>query len=756
MGILNNITCLIASSAHGAAGAVHDGGMLSEWAFTAPLAAFFVLLFALCVFVTKWRRAMFAHLKWIAATVFIVGIVLYFMGFNWEGSEGNVLTLLLRATVSSIEMFVSETDLLEVEHSLKYNHVYMTIFAITHFSAVFVSAIVILRVFGLRLLSMLRLLTKVRYGGRLYVFWNIDDNSLTVAESIERRPGDLIVFVNVPYGHHGHHSSRFTFSHFFHTADDGVEQYVGRIEALGAIILAAKGKPDMVKDDAKALDFFRRLGLKRLEKVLPRYESVEFFFLSNDERNNIEALGALKRYAAIDNAKHIREDAFNAYCHARRNRFNENLLGCKGLEYRAHLIDSSSLAALQLKRNDCSVGEHGNNHPVNFVDVDTETATVSSVFTALVIGFGETGSDVFKFLYEFSSFIKSSATGNDGFDEVTEQERKIYVSDIRLDSLKTEFLENVPALVGSRSVEWLDGMTTRTPQFWNKLSDIIDALNYVVISIDDDDEALSIAIRLFDFAYRYRRNMDKFKIYVRLRKYGDKLLVDGIGRYTVDGRRILEVFGTNCEIFSYDNVSAVSKEAEAKDFYFQYSLTTVGIDGSMTAEAKRNETERLMKLQPEGLWRNRRKKADGSIENTIKIEYQEEQDRSNVDHIYTKLALAGVYDEQGRVQLDRLKHLVTVTTRNDENEYVNASAGTDKLLFDNLCYCEHFRWNSKMELQGFVFGESGKDFKRKIHHCIVSCNDLIRKEDTKKTFIYDQGTVELSFKKMLQLVSQND
>ena len=65
------------------------------------------------------------------------------------------------------------------------------------------------------------------------------------------------------------------------------------------------------------------------------------------------------------------------------------------------------LAALELK-------EDGRSHPVNFVDVDTATATVSSVFTALVVGFGETGSDVFKFLYEFSSFIKGvklAATG---------------------------------------------------------------------------------------------------------------------------------------------------------------------------------------------------------------------------------------------------------------------------------------------------------------------------------------------------------
>ena len=57
---------------------------------------------------------------------------------------------------------------------------------------------------------------EVRKGGKLYVFWDVNENSITVAESIMLRPGDLIVFVKVPYSHHEHHSSRFTFSHFFH------------------------------------------------------------------------------------------------------------------------------------------------------------------------------------------------------------------------------------------------------------------------------------------------------------------------------------------------------------------------------------------------------------------------------------------------------------------------------------------------------------------------------------------------------------
>lgn len=50
--------------------------------------------------------------------VFLLGVVLYFIGFNDHGSRDNVLALLLRASMSSIEMFVSESDLIEVKHGL--------------------------------------------------------------------------------------------------------------------------------------------------------------------------------------------------------------------------------------------------------------------------------------------------------------------------------------------------------------------------------------------------------------------------------------------------------------------------------------------------------------------------------------------------------------------------------------------------------------------------------------------------------------
>ena len=73
-------------------------------------------------------------------------------------------------------------------------------------------------------------------------------------------------------------------------------------------------------------------------------------------------------------------------------------------------------------------------------------------------------------LKDFVSYLTSSLSENSVYayarmvTTFVQWTERADVSDIRLDLLKTEFLENVPALVGSRSVEWLDGMTTRTPR----------------------------------------------------------------------------------------------------------------------------------------------------------------------------------------------------------------------------------------------------------------------------------------------------
>lgn len=84
------------------------------------------------------------------------------------------------------------------------------------------------------------------------------------------------------------------------------------------------------------------------------------------------------------------------------------------------------------------------NHPVNFVDVDTSKACVKKPFTSMIIGFGETGRDAFRFLYEFGALIDVNGNRNP---------QKIYVVDEHIDELKGDFLMKAPALK-ERKMSW--------------------------------------------------------------------------------------------------------------------------------------------------------------------------------------------------------------------------------------------------------------------------------------------------------------
>lgn len=695
--------------------------------------AFVVLLafLALCLLRNSWRRWIFRHLKCIAVCVFIVGILVYMIGFNEHGSKNDFLVLFLRSCIASLEMFVSESELIEVGVSLKGNHLYMILFSITHFMAVFVSAIFILRLFGLRLMSMCRLWLRSLFckDYNLYVFWGINKKAMTVAESIlndtksvDRDKKAYLVFVRMG-DCSKHHSSRFTFSHFFHTIDDGIEEYVDRIELLNSgnvktFLTVIDNLIDMefVKN-YDGYDIFEKIGLKNLRRCMCRSHKTEFFVLSEDEHRNVETVCAMMSLMDRYNYK-----ISSIYCHGRENRINKSLLEtCKACK-NTYLIDSSMLAVQQIKKN-------ADSQPVNFVECDNVTGTVSSMFTAMVIGFGETGRDVFRFLYEFGSFVKETKKGADGKDDIIEQDKKIYVVDKHLGELKTKFLVNAPALRNNNSIQWLDDISTYDMPFWDKMKEIINQLNYVVIAVDNDEDAAFIAVQIFEFAHCYRENLNRFKIYVRMRDENRKQLLEQIKKYRIitDGKeiKIIEAFGIEEKVFAYENLSEESTEDKVENFHYEYDIIYNAISKGL-----QQDTE-IEKLDAAG--------------KSFKDYYQHEQNRSNVYHISTKLILAGIADKDKNQE--KLNHLISVTSRNERNEYPELTSETDKTLFNNLAYCEHLRWNAKMELLGFVYGEH-KSMKHKTHDCFLSCNDLIRSDKSyvADTLRYDKGIVELSLR----------
>ena len=763
-----------------------------------------VLLVLIVFFLVKYSNVkllLFKRLGWLALGVWISGFLLYCIGFNHEGSN-NPLTLALRASLSSVEMFTSHSDLLEVQHWCHQSTLYMIVFAITHFMAVVVSAAFIVRLIGLRFVSRFKLklkrnklriykwlrskswLRSIRWINKLswlaeerhslfnedwYIFWGVNPNSILMAGSIESKRKCCKLFVNLPSENktHAHaHSSHFSLSQLFHLSDDEVKNCVGAIEDMGALLVYAHHP--FVKNSFKDLGddqvrVFRDLGIPYCDKLINdilrnEQNKVEHFFLSEDMDANIAAIVALKSvYGKIEkrerdkkelqskaennaqpkaenelqpkvenNAqpKAKREPSMKCYCHARRNSVNTALLQCPGLNDQIYLIDSSSLAVMNLINKPDS-------DPVNYVEVNNDECIAESPFTAMVIGFGEAGRDAFRFLYEFAS-LPCNELGD-------ENPKTIYVVDEKLKSLKFNFLKSAPALDVAEKAGWWIDSSTHSELFWQSIREKINALNYIVITVGSDEEAMNLAVELFECAYRYRADMCHFRIYVRLRANElTKELERLYGNYIVP-------FGDDKSTFSYANISMNEVEEGAKKFYYAYEKIRMQEQG-VNLDFSDKKVEREVKA----LWTERRIKLNAANDDVIKqrtqqieLRYKEAQDISNYRHIATKRYLAG----WNKAEKEKLTDISRTNQGTAPSKELTAVQKT------SLANCEHLRWNAKMELLSFVYGtpvnsaggRCSKDIQRRIHRCIVGCQALRHGEDADNVN-FDNIVIDVTFR----------
>lgn len=704
--------------------------------------ALLAILFAVSICKPKVKVMLFRHLKIQAFLIWVCGVILYMVGFNEHGSAASNVALLLRSSLSSMEMFVSHSDLIEVNEKFHGNPTYMALFALTHFCAVAISAIFILRLFGFRLVSWVKVMKAyicswLPLNCNYYVMFGVNSNTLMLANSIHKKRKEekqRIIFINMPEKGHSHAATRFSFSHFFHSDSNGIDKYLEDIEMMGALLFNSsrsfdnpilKHSIDDVFKVFQALDFswIVRMPLQNLLRNSATRKNkkfngskVEFFFLSDEEKDNLIAVTVLQKIQKkqID----YKNFSFNCYCHARKSQNNAAMLNEGALAFKVHIIDTSNLAVLDLKRDNRF-------HPVNFVEKDTNTGTVKSAFTGMVIGFGETGRDAFRFLYEFSSFTKDNQ-GNPSA-------KKIHVIDKDIDDLKAEFLEEAPALKNNSEIEWWNVKSTHSAGYWDKLKSVIQELNYIVISVKDDEEAVGIATSIFEYAYRYRDNLNRFKVFVRLR---NSMREDFLRKHK-EFFNVIVPFGSVMDAFSYETINKDVLEKAAKRFKYRYDIL---YGAKFDAIENGNEEE-----YADEAWLKRRKvyleetDAVKRKESEIKIWYQEEQDRSNVWHIYTKIALVNEDVTPKSLQLD-----------------------SNKQLLQNLSDCEHLRWNAKMELLGFEPAtsedikkeeEKSKDKQRdpwrslklRRHECIVDCQTLHFNPVLAKTIPYDESAVKLSF-----------
>ena len=682
---------------------------------------------------SSWRQFFVNHLKGIALLIWILGVAMYCWAFYGNPALGqNIATIFIKSTMSSFKLFATQSDMSEVAKEWREVPYHMALFVFLQFSALLVSIGAVMHLIGIRASSAIRIWLMHSWAGKLfgrwtcknniYILWGINDKMQTLARSIsehhkkEKGNNYHIVLINTPTETNSQLSQRSSFFHFF-TPMVLRKKEMMNLEDLDALIAYSSSdlSPNLINDNQKKPNILAAAGLGNLAKLLRRgaIKHLYFFFLSDDEKQNITAASALRQAVVEKDDIALAEKKIDIYLHARRTADNQVFedmkyfqKDMKGLEF--HLIDSSALSIESLKRMQ-------NSHPVHYVKPDTSLAKATKAFNALVIGFGETGQEAFKFLYEFAAFGACDAVLE---DKKTEKIQKnpfhCTLMDLKMNVLKDDFLMRAPALKNEMAAVGLNFIQMGNMQvgFWDEMEKLIKELDYVVIAVGSDEVGMQLAVDLYEFAYRHQKQ--DFSIFVRAYTAASEQRMESIARYYTEKNKImnsrLEVFGQVRNQYTYDNIIREAIIKEAIMFYDSYNK--VNDDKTAPSWNERHQIDKDLNVI--------------TLDKVYNVRRKEAQDMANSLHKKTKIDLIG-----NDLNTIRSLHLFY----NDKNT-CKENLGKEEfkrieLIAENLAITEHVRWVAAHELLGYTFPNpkpailcGRQDHIAKTHECLIGWDEL--------------------------------
>ena len=733
--------------------AIHSGGLVVSLIIT--------ILVACVIWWSIYSKSSFKFINRnigkITFIILLVGAFVYLFGY-WEGGFiGNITALLIHSAVSSFGMFVAQSDLDNISPECKESFVYMTVFALIHIFAILTSVTFVIHLVGYRLISYWRLKHWKR--DRLFIFWGINDKSILLAKDIKRTKTEEdkpyhLVFVKTPREEDISDKTEFSFYSLFNRASQD-KNVLNDLEDLDALV-AYSTNIDTVEEVDKTKSIFLKLGLKGLLKAMLYTKEIHLFFFSENEMENLTTMSILKEAMSSTEKDTFDNKEVHLYCHARKSKRSISYSmpqkgGGQEPRLHVHIVDSSDLAAIRLKQNVLY-------HPVSYMKADTEKGVVTKPFNALVMGFGETGRSVFKFIYEFASLLDSNGKNN------------LFHCDIydpNMDELKNGFYMRMPALKQKPEINFIEGSDS-SPLFWENVKNSAQSLDYAVIAINNDKQAISIASNLFEQIVANRSaGTDKFTIFVRVYHSENyrhmKDITDYYNNNPIKGiHGEIVLFGRPEELFTYQNIVDNQIEKKAMIYFYQYTLAQ---DGKATYYDLNLNQE--VNHTIESLWQNRRnnqEKRQKGLEFFYEIQQKETEDFSNVWHIDTKMWLMGILSEKG-ISHQRLQQLLEYSQKRDRNQdytkgncgYPTADDEKDKDLYEklqnlfmNIAQTEHLRWNASMELMGYTWLEfpnkegKDRDYPTKKHACLTDFDSIIKIPKLSKTIKYDCTVTDTS------------
>lgn len=603
------------------------------------------------------------------ALVFAAGLILHFIAFckiaSVKGTPYDYITLTYYSILHSLRMFMGGTVIYRIIGDMKampmlWNMLVAVFFMATLTSGFFIFNFLSRSLYARRWLGKKKNISQAAKGGNS-IFLGINRYAEILAGNIRQemkvagRDG-IIIFLELP---------------------DKNE----KIERLSIWDILRQFLTSRPRSNNAPYDI--RLKVRNnMKGLMPWLENPEndIYILSDDMTQNIAVAEKLMEHPTIK--CHI-------YCHARKEGLIAKYDSIADLNDQLTIIDSSFLAVEGLKRNP-------DLHPVNYVEVGLENGRKAGWvsdkgFTSAILGFGETGKEGVSFLYEFGAFPDRN---------MQKAPFKCYVFDNNMEKASCEFFRKVPG-VNRNEIEFLS-QGINTPGYWAKLSEIIDSLNYVIVSLGDDMSTLNAAIDLAEYAFRYRKsddpedNLKNFVILCRLcdPERMDKLTLTS-ANHVFGG--CLKQFGRIDDIWNHDIISNSSINSKAEKFYDSYeTLASGGVALSWADKLK--------------------SRSEGTYGQRCKAQRQVAQNYSDCLHVETKKRICDpVYYEYARC-------IVSPASFDGTRHYVGDNAEAGKVM-EYLAVGEKLRWNASHEIMGYVRGEETDD-RIKTHKYICSYEEL--------------------------------
>lgn len=687
------------------------------------------------------RKVRTSLLGWSFVIVWLYGFWVYDIGMC-TGNKFSLVTNAPMAILYGFKIFLLDSDVSEIHEAYHGSWAYSFNFALVHLLAAAVSTLFVIKYFGFNILAKWRmrkesLLKKV---DESYVFWGFNDASESLIESIqkhysENRPDSTyrIIIVRLHNGDDDNPETRTGIGRIF----DFLSIPTSELEKLQDLKCLTVGTYSNIsninakEDDDVLGDSFSLRSLKRILQKRTR-NKIHMLFLGENDKDNIHAVSLLLKDKSLKNfvnatvkdngPESMREVIF--YCHARYNsvhRVIEDRFMVGSI--RVKVIDSSHISVENLKLNEDLL-------PVKYVKVEKD-ATVSSPFNSLVIGFSDVGQDAVKFLYEYGAFVKSGSTDQD----VVRSDFHMRVIDNRMADVAGPFVACAPAINISvpfiKGMEkpgaliTLDNLDCQSIKFYKGLEKWIKELNYIVIATGDDELNITLAIRIFKLATRYRANMDNLCILTRVHEdedgnirktaehynrlwkaqcavkdYNGKIATQSEVKRSDKANMPIHLFGLDKETYTYENIIDDSMDKQAVDFKERYTASTQ----KDYKEPKRKDDYAWYKqITNNILCINGNPDINPTLSAVMGIRRMQSQDYANCFHSLTKKILA----KEALIKAGIPEFSWVLLSRKSESiEYrvKDSSAVVPQVLriLSVLAQTEHLRWNASHEILGYV------------------------------------------------------